>query len=134
NGQRGLLIIVCRTTPSTHDQRSPALRIREKGTPVTRKRQLVSGIAALAAATLTLSACGGGGGADAEEAGTQEVRVWLVGSDTPDEARQYLVDTFAEQHDNAELVIEEQVWAGLVDKLSTSLSGSDSPDVVEMGN
>lgn len=99
-----------------------------------RKRKLVSGLAALAAATLTLGACGGGGSADAEDGGTAQVRVWLVGSDTPDEARQYLIDTFAEQHENAEIVIEEQVWAGLVDKLSTSLSGSDSPDVVEMGN
>src|SRR5690625_1207130 len=92
--------------------------------------------------SLTLAAWGSGdssgsGGespAGGGEGGTAQVRVWLVGSDTPDEARQYLIDTFAEQHENAEIVIEEQVWAGLVDKLSTSLSGSDSPDVVEMGN
>ncbi len=32
------------------------------------------------------------------------------------------------------LVIEEQVWDGLVDKLTTALSGNDSPDVVEVGN
>lgn len=101
---------------------------------MSRKRQLATGIAALAAATLTLSACGAGTSAETQDGGTAEVRVWLVGSDTPDEARQYLIDTFAEQHDDAKIVIEEQVWSGLVDKLSTSLSGSDSPDVVEMGN
>jgi len=92
--------------------------------------------------SLTLAACGSGdssgsGGespAGGGEGGTSQVRVWLVGSDTPDEARQHLIDTFAEQHENAEVVIEEQIWDGLVDKLSTSLSGSDSPDVVEVGN
>src|SRR5690625_7430282 len=92
--------------------------------------------------SLTLAACGSGdssgsGGespAGGGEGGTSQVRVWLVGSDTPDEAREYLVDTFAEQHENAEVIIEEQIWDGLVDKLSTSLSGSDSPDVVEVGN
>lgn len=63
-----------------------------------------------------------------------ELRVWLVGTDTPDEARQLLIDTFESDHPGSTLVIEEQSWDGLVDRLTTSLSGSDSPDIVEIGN
>ena len=92
------------------------------------------GIVALgAAAALTLAGCATSGGTDATEEGA-EIRVWLVGTDTPDEARDYLKTTFEEEHPGSTLVIEEQSWDGLVDRLTTSLSGSDSPDVVEVGN
>ena len=91
------------------------------------------GIVALgAAAALTLAGCASGGSGASEEGA--EIRVWLVGTDTPDEAREYLVDTFEEENPGSTLVIEEQSWDGLVDRLTTSLSGSDSPDVVEVGN
>ncbi|GLU89207.1 MULTISPECIES: extracellular solute-binding protein [Agromyces] len=92
------------------------------------------GIVALgAAAALTLAGCASGdaGGGSDENA---TIRVWLVGTDTPDTARDYLVKTFEEEHPGSKLVIEEQAWDGLVDRLTTSLSGSDSPDVVEVGN
>jgi N,N'-diacetylchitobiose transport system substrate-binding protein len=92
------------------------------------------GIVALgAAAALTLAGCATSGGTGASEDGA-EIRVWLVGTDTPDEAREYLVDTFEKETPGSTLVIEEQAWDGLVDRLTTSLSGSDSPDVVEVGN
>lgn len=91
------------------------------------------GIVALgAAAALTLAGCASGGSGASEEGA--EIRVWLVGTDTPDEAREYLVDTFEKENPGSTLVIEEQSWDGLVDRLTTSLSGSDSPDVVEVGN
>ncbi|WP_308797045.1 extracellular solute-binding protein [Agromyces silvae] len=92
------------------------------------------GIVALgAAAALTLAGCASGGN-DASSAEGAEIRVWLVGTDTPDEAREYLKTTFEAEHPDATLTIEEQSWDGLVDRLTTSLSGSDSPDVVEIGN
>lgn len=72
-------------------------------------------------------------GEDAEDEGA-ELRVWLVGTDTPDEARDLLKETFEEQNPGSTLVIEEQTWDGLVDRYTTSLSGSDSPDIVEIGN
>ncbi len=96
--------------------------------------------ALLAAAALALTACGsedsaGGGGEDTDGgSATGEIRVWLNGTDTPQEARDYLKTTFEAEHEGSTLVIEEQSWTGLVDKLTTSLSGSDSPDVVEVGN
>ncbi|GAA2046207.1 sugar ABC transporter substrate-binding protein [Agromyces tropicus] len=93
------------------------------------------GIVALgAAAALTLAGCATSGGDAASTDENAEIRVWLVGTDTPDAARELLVETFEEEHPGSTLVIEEQSWDGLVDRLTTSLSGSDSPDVVEVGN
>lgn len=100
------------------------------------------------AAMLALAACSDGGSATpttsptddasptAEETQQEgaEIRVWLVGTDTPQEARDYLKETFEAENPGSTLTIEEQAWTGLVDKLTTSLAGSDSPDVVEVGN
>jgi N,N'-diacetylchitobiose transport system substrate-binding protein len=93
------------------------------------------------AAALALTACGGSssgsasGSSGSNASGKKtEVRLWLNGTDTPKDVRAYAVATFAKEHPNAKLVIEEQVWDGLVDKLTTALSGNDSPDVVEVGN
>src|SRR5699024_10486357 len=105
------------------------------------KRTIIGSVAVLGASALVLAGCGTGSGAPGGDAGDGsasaeggELRVWLVGTDTPDEARQYLVDTFEAENDGWTLTIEEQQWTGLVDLLTTSLSGSDSPDVVEIGN
>lgn len=65
---------------------------------------------------------------------TGDIRVWVNGGDTPQEARDYLKATFEEMHPGSTLTIEQQDWGGLVEKLTTSMSGSDSPDVVEIGN
>lgn len=90
------------------------------------------------AAALALTACSSGGsgsGDDSSSGGDAEIKVWLVGSDTPDEARDYLKKTFEEQNEGATLVVEEQQWEGLVDKLSQAMtSGTTSPQIVEVGN
>ena len=94
-------------------------------------------LALLGASAVVLAGCAAGeqGGNDAS--GTPapaQVRVWLNGTDTPQDARDYLKKTFEAANPGSTLVIEEQQWTGLVDKLTTSLSSSDTPDVVEMGN
>lgn len=86
--------------------------------------------AALAAGAIVLAGCASTGG-DTEGA---EIRVWLVGPDTPQDARDYLIETFEEENPGSTLVIEEQQWTGLVDTLTTALSSNDSPDIVELGN
>jgi N,N'-diacetylchitobiose transport system substrate-binding protein len=94
----------------------------------------IAAVALFGATAVALAGCAGGGGsADASGDGA-ELRVWLVGTDTPQEARDYLVETFEEENPGSTLVIEEQQWTGLVDKLTTSLSSNDSPDIVEVGN
>ncbi|AXH37406.1 extracellular solute-binding protein [Humibacter sp. BT305] len=85
-------------------------------------------------AALALAGCASSSGSGSSDAEGANIRVWLVGTDTPDEARDYLKTTFESEHPGSTLTIEEQSWTGLVDKLTTSLSGSDSPDVVEVGN
>ncbi|WJL95004.1 extracellular solute-binding protein [Microbacterium sp. ET2] len=96
------------------------------------KKTLVSA-ALLGVGAVVLAGCAGGTGSAGSDQGA-EIRVWLVGADTPQEARDYLVETFEEDNPGSTLVIEEQSWEGLVDKLTTSLSSSDSPDIVEFGN
>jgi N,N'-diacetylchitobiose transport system substrate-binding protein len=91
-------------------------------------------LALLSASAVALAGCAGGSGGSSAEDAPAEIRVWLVGTDTPQEARDYLVDTFEDDNPGSKLVIEEQTWEGLVDKLTTSLSSSDSPDLVEFGN
>jgi len=90
-------------------------------------------------AMLALSACGSderdGDGDGAGGAATADIRVWLNGTDTPQEARDWLKTTFEDQNPGSTLTIEEQQWDGLVEKLTTSLSSeSETPDVVEEGN
>lgn len=98
-------------------------------------RKKTLGVLALGvAATLTLAGCAGGSGASDANADGANIRVWLVGTDTPKEARDYLTTTFEKENPGSTLTIEEQSWTGLVDKLTTNLSGSDTPDVVEVGN
>jgi N,N'-diacetylchitobiose transport system substrate-binding protein len=94
------------------------------------------GLALAATLALALTACGdddndsGDGGPE-----TADIRVWLNGTDTPQEARDWLKKTFEDQHPGSTLTIEEQQWEGLVEKLTTALSSdSETPDVVEVGN
>lgn len=95
---------------------------------------------ALATAAVTalvgLTACGSDG--EAAQAGgpaEADIRVWINGADTPQEARDWLEATFEEQNPGSTLTIEEQQWDGLVERLTTALSSeSETPDVVEIGN
>ena len=96
-------------------------------------------LAVTVVAMLALSACGSedsdGGGDGDGGAATADIRVWLNGTDTPQEARDWLKTTFEDQNPGSTLTIEEQQWDGLVEKLTTSLSSeSETPDVVEVGN
>ena len=62
------------------------------------------------------------------------LRVWLNGPDTPQEMRDYAIETFKEQYPNVTVEIEEQEWDGVVPLLTNALASDDSPDIVEMGN
>ena len=88
---------------------------------------------------VALGACGSGDDGDdgGSESGSSsaEIRVWLNGADTPQDARDYLKATFEDENPGATLTIEEQQWEGLVERLTTALSSeSETPDVVEVGN
>jgi len=107
-----------------------------------KKKLAIAALGVISAVALTACSTGGtspntsptGSDAPSSSAAPTQVRVWLVGTDTPQEARDYLTTTFAADNPGATIVIEEQSWTGLVDKYTTALSGSDAPDVVEIGN
>jgi N,N'-diacetylchitobiose transport system substrate-binding protein len=97
--------------------------------------------AAFAASALVLSGCAASETpaetSSAEETTavvTGDIRVWINGGDTPQDARDYLKATFESQNPGSTLTLEQQDWGGLVEKLTTNMSGGDSPDVVEIGN
>ncbi len=85
---------------------------------------------------LALGACGSGDDGDKKSGSSStEIRVWLNGTDTPQDARDYLKKTFEDENPGTTLTIEEQQWEGLVERLTTALSSeAETPDVVEVGN
>lgn len=95
-----------------------------------RLRTLIAATSALAAAaapaTMAAAAPESGDGAT--------LRLWLNGTDTPDEVIEAGIAMFNEIHPDVEVVLERQQWTGLVETLTTALSSNDSPDVVELGN
>lgn len=96
-------------------------------------------------ASLTLAACSGdsdeptdepaGDDGAAEEAEAGDITFWVAGGDTPQELRDYLIDTFAAENPGSTLTIEEVGWGDLVTRLTTALpDAANTPDVVEIGN
>ena len=72
--------------------------------------------------------------AEPEVAEAGSIRLWLNGGDTPDEVVEFAVAEFNKIHPDVEVVFERQQWSGLVERLTTALSSSDTPDIVELGN
>lgn len=98
--------------------------------------------ALLGASALVLAGCSGStGGAPAETSGfdpegakDQDITFWVMGGDTPDVAREYLVDQYSEATGGT-LTIEEQSWGDALTKLANQLpDASNTPDVTEIGN
>jgi N,N'-diacetylchitobiose transport system substrate-binding protein len=63
-----------------------------------------------------------------------ELRLWLNGGDTPDDFVKFAIGEFNKIHPDVKVTFERQQWVGIVEKLTTALSSSDSPDVIELGN
>lgn len=94
----------------------------------------LGGIALLGASAVVLAGCASGGGSTPSEPSTGDLTVWLVGTDTPQTARDYLTETFESENEGWTLTIEEKTWADVSDTYTAALSSNDSPDVVETGN
>ena len=76
----------------------------------------LTGVAVAALALTTLAACGsdddGGSGSGDSGGGPEsaDIRVWLNGTDTPQEARDWLKTTFEDQNPGSTLTIEESIF------------------------
>ncbi|CUW31834.1 MULTISPECIES: extracellular solute-binding protein [Streptomyces] len=100
------------------------------------KRKLAAAIV-IAGMMVSVSACGGDDGDD-KNAGPdsfkgQTLTVWAMDGSTPD---QWVKDVTAafEKKTGAKLKFETQKWDGIQQKITTALSESNPPDVLEVGN
>jgi N,N'-diacetylchitobiose transport system substrate-binding protein len=113
------------------------------------RTRTVRTLAVLAAAGMLVAACGDdddaasettagaattGADTTAGSGGGETIRLWLNGTDTPDDVVQYAITEFNKLHPDVTVKLERQQWTGIVEKLTTALSGNDAPDVVEFGN
>ena len=106
--------------------------------------KLRSGIVALVAAGLTLTACSSGGGGSNEPAptgiaspsadATGTLKVWLMDGSQPQSVVDAVNAQFKKAYPNVQVQVELQQWGGIQDKLTTSLGSDSTPDVVEIGN
>lgn len=101
-------------------------------------------VALLGATAVALAGCSGSGagtstssaaaGFDAAGAKGQNITLWLMGGDTPDTARQYLVDEY-KKATGGTLTIQQQDWGDALTKLTNALpDANNTPDVTEIGN
>ncbi|MFS0867784.1 extracellular solute-binding protein [Microbacterium sp. 179-B 1A2 NHS] len=97
-------------------------------------KKTLGALSLLGASALALSACAAGGTPSGSTEETGELTVWLVGTDTPQEARDHLKKTFEAENDGWTLTVEEKTWADTADNYVAALSSNDAPDVVEVGN
>lgn len=95
------------------------------------------------AAVLALSGCGSSGDAQessgapaavpAAEGEGETLTVWVMDGDYTDETIEAINTEFTETV-GAEVEVEVQQWEGITTKVSTALSTSTPPDVIDLGN
>ena len=95
-------------------------------------------IAVLALATAAALAVGGCSGtnkpADTSSSGAQNITFWVIGGDTPQQLRDYLVQQYASVN-GGQLTIVEKGWGDIVTELTTKMpDAANTPDVTEIGN
>ncbi len=99
-----------------------------------------TGIVALAAAGLTLTACSNSTDTAVEVIATPSadasgtLKVWLMDGSQPQTVVDAVNAAFKAKYPNVDVQVELQQWAGIQDKLTTSLGTDSTPDVVEIGN
>ncbi|MFR9798791.1 extracellular solute-binding protein [Streptomyces sp. MS06] len=103
------------------------------------KRKLITAIG-IASLMVSVAACGSDDGKDSTSKGAgpdsfkgQTLRVWVMTGSAPEQWTKDLQAAF-EQKTGAKLKFEEQQWDGIQQKITTSLSESNPPDVLEVGN
>ncbi|MDD7962078.1 extracellular solute-binding protein [Microbacterium thalli] len=95
-------------------------------------KKSLGALSLLGVSALVLAGCASGEAG--QSSATGDLTVWLVGTDTPQDARDYLVETFEAENEGWTLTIEEKTWADTADNYVAALSSNDAPDVVEIGN
>lgn len=109
----------------------------------TGKRGLaLTALAGASALAVALTGCSSNGAApsgdasgfDAAAAKNQDVTFWVMGGDTPQELRDYLVKEYKDAT-GGKLTITQQDWGDALTKLTNQLpDAKNTPDVTEIGN
>ncbi|MER5494678.1 extracellular solute-binding protein [Streptomyces sp. NPDC002454] len=100
------------------------------------KRKLIAAIG-VAGMVFSVAACGSDkdedkkGSGDSKKGGT--ITVWSMDGSTPDAWKSAVAADF-EKKTGAKVKFETQVWNGIQQKITTALSESTPPDVIEVGN
>ncbi|MFJ5264004.1 extracellular solute-binding protein [Streptomyces sp. NPDC088387] len=101
------------------------------------KRKLISAIG-VAAMMVSIAACGGDDGDGDSNSGAdgyagETLTVWVMDGSSPDQWQKDVTAAF-EKKTKAKVKFEVQQWNGIQQKLTTSLSEENPPDVFEIGN
>lgn len=99
------------------------------------KRKLVAAIG-IAGIMMSVAACGGDsddGGKSADGSKGQTLVVWTMDGSAPAQWTKDVQAAF-EQKTGAKVKFEIQKWDGIQQKITTALSESNPPDVIEVGN
>ena len=99
-------------------------------------------VAAAAAGTLFLGACGGPATPESDKPAetsapadaSGELNVWLMDGSQPQTVVDAVNKQFNALYPNVKVNVELQAWAGIQDKLTTGMNSSSAPNVVEIGN
>lgn len=108
------------------------------------KRRYVAAAALCTATLLTLAACGGGSKSAAGDDGSPKtvpntkgegktLTVWVMDGDYTDATIKAINDQFT-QATGAKVDVQIQQWESITTKISTALSTSGTPDVLDLGN
>ncbi|MDN4482719.1 extracellular solute-binding protein [Demequina lignilytica] len=109
------------------------------------KKTMLGMVAFATAGALALAGCSSSGdetassaepttGGSATGAGAEDITLWLMGTDTPDDLIDYLKTTYADQNGGT-LTVEQIGWGDAIASLTTALPDSaNTPDVTEIGN
>ncbi|REJ07661.1 extracellular solute-binding protein [Microbacterium bovistercoris] len=108
------------------------------------KRSLaLTALAGASVLAIALTGCSTGGdsgagaaasGFDTKGAKNQDITFWVMGGDTPQEARDYLVKEY-KAATGGTLTIQQQDWTDALTKLTNQLpDAKNTPDVTEIGN
>lgn len=95
-----------------------------------KNRMLVGAIALIS--TVALGGCGmipGSGGS-----GDKKVTIWLMKDSVTSDFLDRFKESYEDEHSSVELEFKIQSWSGIGPKVLEALGGTDTPDVIEVGN
>ncbi len=99
-------------------------------------KRMIAAAALVTAAALSLSGCSTGtssSSSSSSDASGQTITVWAMNGDYSDQTLAAIDKAFTKKT-GAKVKLETQEWSGITTKITTALSTSNPPDVLDIGN